>query len=92
MLKDSEWLAALRPSHFLASGNGLLAQDPTRLLALYKATLHSQGVEVDIRFAHPLQIWDGTHWRQLQREDTKALLLGGSAYVIGNRWAAEQTA
>jgi hypothetical protein len=49
-------------------------------------------VEVDIRFSRPPQTWDGTRWRQLARENnTKALLLGKS-YVIGNGWAAEQTA
>jgi len=78
-------------SKLLAAGNGLLAQGPKRLLTLYKETLRSQGVEVDIRFAHPPQAWDGTRWRRLDRVNTKALLLG-SSYVIGNTWAADQTA
>jgi hypothetical protein len=79
-------------SKLLAAGNGLLAQGPVPLLALYKETLRPLGVEVDIRFSRPPQTWDGTHWRQLARENnTKALLLSTS-YVIGNGWAAEQTA
>ena len=79
-------------SRLLAAGNGLLAQGPVPLLALYKETLRPLGVEVDIRFSRPPQTWDGTHWRQLARENnTKALLLSTS-YVIGNGWAAEQTA
>lgn len=79
-------------SKLLSAGNGLLAQGPVPLLTLYKETLHPVGVEVDIRFSRPPQTWDGTHWRQLARENnTKALLLGTS-YVIGNGWAAEQTA
>jgi hypothetical protein len=78
-------------SKLLAAGNGLLAQGPLRLLTLYKQTLSPHGVEVDIRFVHPPQTWDGTHWQPLLRENTKALLLG-SSYVIGNGWAAEQTA
>jgi len=79
-------------SKLLAAGNGLLAQGPVPLLSLYKETLCPHGVEVDIRFSRPPQTWDGTHWRQLGRENnTKALLLGTS-YVIGKRWVAEQTA
>ena len=79
-------------SKLLAAGNGLLAQGPVPLLTLYKETLLPLGVEVDIRFSRPPQTWDGTHWRQLAAENnTKALLLGTS-YVIGNGWAAEQTA
>jgi hypothetical protein len=79
-------------SRLLAAGNGLLAQGPVPLLALYKETLRPLGVEVDIRFSRPPQTWDGTHWRQLARENnTKALLLSTS-YVIGNGWTAEQTA
>jgi hypothetical protein len=79
-------------SKLLTAGNGLLAQGPVPLLTLYKETLRPHGVEVDIRFLRPPQTWDGTHWRQLKRENnTKALLLGTS-YVIGNGWFAEQTA
>jgi hypothetical protein len=78
-------------SKLLAAGDGLLAQGPVPLLTLYKETLRSHGVEVDIRFSRPPQTWDGTHWWQLERESTKALLLGTS-YVIGNGWVAEQTA
>jgi hypothetical protein len=79
-------------SKLLAAGNGLLAQGPMPLLILYKETLRSHGVEVDIRFSRPPQTWDGTHWWQLERENnTKAMLLGTS-YVIGNTWVAEQTA
>ena len=78
-------------SKLLTAGNGLLAQGPVPLLTLYKETLRPHGVEVDIRFSRPPQIWDGTHWRQLKENNTKALLLGTS-YVIGNRWFAEQTA
>ena len=63
-------------SKLLAAGNGLLAQGPVPLLTLYKETLRPHGVEVDIRFSRPPQTWDGTHWRQLERENnTKALLL-----------------
>jgi hypothetical protein len=69
-------------SKLLAAGNGLLARGPVPLLILYKETLHPHGVEVDIRFSGP---------PQLERESTKALLLGTS-YVIGNSWLAEQTA
>jgi hypothetical protein len=77
-------------SKLLAAGNGLLARGPVPLMTLYKETLRLHGVNVDIRFTHPPQIWDGTHWRKLERESgTKALLLG-SSYVIGNGWAAEQ--
>ncbi|MGA7631739.1 MAG: hypothetical protein WCB11_13300 [Terriglobales bacterium] len=62
------------------------------LLILYKETLHPHRVQVDIRFSRPPQIWDGTHWRQLELENnTKALLLGTS-YVIGTGWFADQTA
>jgi len=79
-------------SKLLAAGNGLLAQGPVPLLTLYKETLLPLGVEVHIRFSRPPQAWDGTHWRQLARENnTKALVLGMS-YVIGDGWAAEQTA
>jgi hypothetical protein len=78
-------------SKLLAAGNGLLAQGPVRLLTLYKQTLSRHGVEVDIRFVYPPQSWDGTRWQQLHRENTKALLLG-SSYVVGDGWAAEQTA
>lgn len=79
-------------SKLLAAGNGLLAQGPVPLLTLYKETLRPLGVEVDIRFSRPPQTWDGTHWRQLSRENgTKALLLGTS-YVIGNGWSAAQIA
>jgi hypothetical protein len=78
-------------SKLLAAGNGLLAQGPVGLLTFYKQTLCPHGVEVDIRFVHPPQTWNGTDWQQLHWENTKALLLG-SSYVIGNGWAAEQTA
>ncbi|MGA7629400.1 MAG: hypothetical protein WCB11_01455 [Terriglobales bacterium] len=80
-------------SKLLDAGNGLLAQGPLPLLTLYKETLLPHGVEVDIRFSRPPQMWDGTRWRKLKRENNaKALLLGTSSYVIGNRWSAEQTA
>ena len=55
------------------------------------AEASSMNPQVDIRFSRPLQRWDGTRWRRLDRDNnTKALLLGTS-YVIGNRWIAEQT-
>lgn len=76
-------------SKLLAAGNGLLASGPVPLLTLYKETLCSHGVDVDIRFAHPPKAWDGNHWRELEKEnDTKALILGTS-YVIGRGWAAQ---
>lgn len=79
-------------SKLLAAGNGLLAQGPVPLLTLYKEALRPHGVEVDIRFSRPPQTWDGTHWRQLERENNTKVLLLGTSYVIGNRWFAEQTA
>jgi hypothetical protein len=79
-------------SKLLAAGNGLLAQGPVPLLALYKETLRPLGVEVDIRFSRPPQTWDGTHWRRLARENNTKVLLLSTSYVIGNGWAAEQTA
>ena len=79
-------------SKLLAAGNGLLAQGPLPLLILYKETLLPHGVEVDIRFSRPPQMWDGTRWRKLKRENNVKALLLGTSYVIGNRWSAEQTA
>lgn len=76
-------------SKLLAAGNGLLADGPVQLLTLYKDALRPHGVEVDIRFAHPPRSWDGTNWRQLDRANTKALLLGTS-YVVGEGFAAQQ--
>jgi hypothetical protein len=76
-------------SKLLSAGNGLLAEGPVQLLTSYKDALRPHGVEVDIRFAHPPRSWDGTHWRHLDRKNTKALILG-TCYVIGKGFAAEQ--
>jgi hypothetical protein len=74
----------------LSAGNGLLAQAPMPLLALYKDTLRLHGLELDIRFAHPPRIWNGSEWQDLPLENaTKALVLGTS-YVIGDGWKAEK--
>jgi hypothetical protein len=76
-------------SWLLSGGHGLLARGPVPLLNVYKETLHLHGVEVDIRFASPPQMWDGTHFRQLQDANAKVLLLSTS-YVIGSGWGAQQ--
>jgi hypothetical protein len=74
----------------LSAGNGLLAEGPMPLLALYRETLKTHGLELDIRFAHPPRMWNGSEWRQLVLDnDAKALVLGTS-YVIGSGWKAEQ--
>jgi hypothetical protein len=77
-------------SKLLAAGNGLLAEGPTPLLTLYKDTLNPHGVEVDIRFSHLPRIWDGTHWRELERENSARAMVLGASYVIGSGWKAQQ--
>jgi hypothetical protein len=77
-------------SKLLAAGNGLLAKGPLPLLTLYKETLRSHGVEVDIRFSHPPKVWDGTGWRELKTDNDSKALIMGTSYVIGSGWAAEQ--
>ena len=76
-------------SKLLAAGNGLLAGGPVPLLNTYKETLCPHGVKPDLRFTHPPRAWDGTQWRQLERQGTKALILSDS-YVVGNGFAARQ--
>ena len=76
-------------SKLLACGNGLLARGPIPLLNLYKETLGPLGVETYIRFQGPPKVWDGSRWREVDRDKTKALLLGPS-FVIGRGWTAEQ--
>jgi hypothetical protein len=77
-------------SKLLAAGNGLLAEGPLPLLTLYKDTLRSHGVELDIRFAHPRKVWDGSGWRELKTDNDSKALIMGTSYVIGSGWAAEQ--
>ena len=77
-------------SRLLAAGNGLLAEGPMPLLTLYRGALVPHGVEVDIRFPHPPRTWDGSHWRELERENNTRVLILGPSYLIGSGWVAQQ--
>jgi hypothetical protein len=73
----------------LSGGNGLLAQGPLPLLAVYKDALSQYGVEVEIRSSYPPGgNISPPHIQHRLRNETKALLIGDS-YITGIGWTAE---
>ena len=73
----------------LSGGNGLLAQGPLPLLTVYKDALSQYGVEVEIRSPYPPGgNISPPHTQQRLRNETRALLIGGS-YVAGIGWTAQ---
>jgi hypothetical protein len=77
-------------SKLLSAGDGLLAEGPVPLLPCIKEALRPHGVEVDVRFSHPLRVWDGTHWRQLELSSNVKAFLLGTSFVVGSGWTAQQ--
>lgn len=84
---DTYFNRVLPLSAFLATGNGLLARGPLRLLMLYRDVLNVFGTEVYMRFLHEPEQWDGREWKALNGAGIRILSWGGS-YVIGTSWSA----
>jgi hypothetical protein len=78
----------------LATGSGVLADGPERLLLEYAAVLRDNGVKPYFPYpARPAHRWDEDNRCWVDENDKlSVLILGGSSYVVGTEFFASRVA
>jgi hypothetical protein len=80
----------VRTSDLLSLGNGLLAQGPIPLLAVYKDALSVHGINVEILSPYsPPSRMSSLELQNRLHNETKVLLIGGS-FITGIGWTAKR--